>query len=607
MSPHLPPASLGLDVWARRRRGRHCLRAVAGACLAIGVSSMPAHAATSSSQGSTYASEPAPTAVSTARCHSGDRPEANTLVDGLQGQVPRRDRASGRAALGYSCNLRLIGQFASTAWATLDSFQNCAYYGDSSGVGGTMVLDVTNPTAPQLTARLTSPAMVAPWESLRVNARRGLLVADHDQSPWLDVYDISRDCRKPSLLSSTEMPTGRGHEGWFSPDGMTYYMTGPVAGAFSEYRLTAVDLSNPRRPREIGTYAFPGGVHGGSSSSDGRRAYVCNSFAIPNTVAIVDTSSIQRRDRDARAPIIGTIALPDVGNCQSNYEVFYGSRRHLIQYGESRTNGALGASPSVLSSTVSNSSNPAVTTAASLTCDGVNPSFSVPHIIDLTDEKHPRLASALVRQVDEPRNCLPVSADKEPSTNPQLVAINNIFNYDVHHCSPDRLVQPTILACGQFNSGLRVYDIRNPQRPRELAYYNPGMLYRDLDSAVSRPVIRPDRREIWFTTALRGFQVLKFAPGVWPFRESLKSCSRYDAYRAQYDRGYASRCLQAGAGAAVNDGTTLAVKAGRNRSLPASGLQTSLTIVGAGLSLAAAAGARLLRRRPLGAATHVAS
>ena len=50
---------------------------------------------------------------------------------------------------------------------------------------------------PVKTAYLTTPAMNAPWESLKVNNSRGLLAASPTGSPWLDVYSIAADCRHP--------------------------------------------------------------------------------------------------------------------------------------------------------------------------------------------------------------------------------------------------------------------------------------------------------------------------------------------------------------------------------------------------------------------------
>src|SRR5205814_764697 len=54
----------------------------------------------------------------------------------------------------------------------------------------------------------------------------------------------------------------------------------------------------------------------------------------------------------------------------------------------------------------------------------------------------------------------------------------------------------------------------------------------------ARPVIRRDLGEIWWTTALEGFHVVKFRAGVWPF-PGMDPCPRgYDYYQDQYDLKY---------------------------------------------------------------------
>ena len=157
-------------------------------------------------------------------CRPGDHPET-----GLQGRVPPADRASGRALLGYNCNLDLVGKYPGSGAGTLESFDECAYFGQGTGLFGTQVLDVRKATDPLYTTRLATAAAIDPWESLRANANRGLLVADSNYNGYLDIYDVSGNCTQPRLVSSTDMSPARGHEGWFSPDGMTYYMsrTGP--------------------------------------------------------------------------------------------------------------------------------------------------------------------------------------------------------------------------------------------------------------------------------------------------------------------------------------------------------------------------------------------
>jgi hypothetical protein len=67
------------------------------------------------------------------------------------------------------------------------------------------VLDMTDPTRPALAARLITPAMNTPHESLVLSQRRGLLIAVAGNLVTnvgqIDIYDISEDCRDPVLKS----------------------------------------------------------------------------------------------------------------------------------------------------------------------------------------------------------------------------------------------------------------------------------------------------------------------------------------------------------------------------------------------------------------------
>src|SRR5262245_31187677 len=163
---------------------------------------------------------PVPKAV----CGPGDKPET-----GLQGQVPAALRAAGFQ--GFSCNLQLLGQVRGegAGWQTAEWREGrgknkkvCAYHGTASTTANTLprvnygvrVIDISDPTKPQLTAYLKSISMIDPWESLKTNQRRKLLgatnAANGTGGPEFDVYDISGDCTQPQLLSSTAMTDANG-------------------------------------------------------------------------------------------------------------------------------------------------------------------------------------------------------------------------------------------------------------------------------------------------------------------------------------------------------------------------------------------------------------
>ncbi len=467
-------------------------------------------------------------AKSPAVCGPNDKVET-----GLQGQIPLADRLTGRSGEGYNCNLDEIGAFAGTAFANFDTYENCAYYSDTIGLysaeGGTVVLDVSDPRAPKQTDYLTAGATRNAGESLRVHPKRGLLVADRytisgiarlddPGSPrQLAVYDISGDCRKPKLLADVVMPSAVGHEGCFQADGMVYYMA-------STDTITPIDLSDPRNPKQL-SEPRPFGVHGCSTSADGKRGYFADIGL--GRLLIADTSQVQQRRPDAAITPVGELYLADNGGQQSTIPLSYDGKPHLLNWSEFRK---LGSQCIPGESTVSN--------------------FGYPVIVDLSDETRPKEVSKLQTEVMLPENCATVLADGV-FLNPDGLAAGDVFPtigsrvflYDSHYCSVDRVVDPTITACSSFGSGVRVYDIRDPAKPKEIAYYNAGTVSTPdgsatvANAAVARPVIRSDLGQIWFPDAYKGFHVVQFRDGVWPFKDQ-DPCPADDVYLAQYDLGY---------------------------------------------------------------------
>lgn len=441
--------------------------------------------------------------VPRAACGPGSRPET-----GLQGQVPLADRQSGRSSSGYSCNLALVGRygpaegFEGAEWQ-MAWYDHCAYY-DTRLTGrqsrrGTIVLDVADPARPSYSTNLTSAGLSDPWESLKVNQVRGLLagvfVADAAGAAFFDVYDVKADCAHPRLLASVPI-NGLGHEGSWAPDGRTYYATGVAP------MVTAIDVSDPAAPRPITAFAPPAPIHGLGLSEDGDRLYlahmnpdVLSSFVdgAPNRTAanglgIWDVSAIQARQRLPEARLLGTVLWSDGQAGQ-----------HAIPF--------------------SSQGHPYVIFVDELSRGGVR-------IIDVDDERHPRVLSKLKTEIQMPDQLAVANRDTRRPPVEDNGLIPGTFGYDAHYCSIDRVVDPTIVACSEFQSGLRVFDIRDVDRPREIAYYNPGGngkrapgsfggTYGGYTSA--QPRILPDRGEIWFTDQDRGFYVVRFTDRAWPF------------------------------------------------------------------------------------------
>ncbi|HZN14271.1 MAG TPA: hypothetical protein VFB78_08405 [Acidimicrobiales bacterium] len=400
----------------------------------------------------------------------------------------------GRSADGLTCNTKLIGHVGATGGFRVHRYvdaagHECAYYDTTrlfptqylqGGTSGVAVLDMTDPTHPVQTALLLTPAMITPHESLSINVKRGLLAADMGNPftypGFVDIYDLTGDCRHPVLKST--LPIGvLGHEGGFAPDGLTFYVTS-IAGV-----LSAVDVSNPALPVLL-TTDFGYRPHGINISDDGNRLYMADIANADATagLTILDVSDIQSRKPLPKFRVVSKLSWGVVSIPQTAIPVTIGGRRYVVEMDEFARNAYTGYDPAE--------------------------PVGAARIIDIADDTKPRVVSDIRLAVNVASNRAGIGTDPG--------ATNGLGGYTGHYCAVPQRVDPGIVACTFNLSGLRIFDIRDPFHPKELAYFN-KMPAGQTASAMSAPAFVPSRSEIWYADGNSGFYVVRLTNGVWPF------------------------------------------------------------------------------------------
>ena len=447
----------------------------------------------------------APAAVTTvtprATCGPGSNPET-----GVQGRVAGADYDAVVAAGGYRCNAELVGRYpeeGDDASGLIGGFKveryvdaagrECAFYDstlmfpfnvfDTTTSGaGVVVLDMADPAHPVKATQLTTPAMLTPHESLVLNPARGLLVAVTGNAAFypgiLDVYDVSQNCLAPALKAS--LPIGViGHESGFAPDGMTFYSASPATPT-----LTAIDLTNPMAPVPFAVAQVKS--HGLMISDDGKRAYVAagssaneNGLQGDTGLIILDTTEVQEHRPNAVMREIARLSWDTLSIPQNAIPVTIAGKPYVVEIDEFGAQRQVGAG----------------------------------RIIDISEETAPKVVSDLRLEVHQPENFATQAGDPG--------AGNFVGGYAGHYCNVPRRTDPGIVACSMILSGLRVFDIRDPAHPREVAYFNrppPRGTAPMFDGAwaMSSPAFVPERKEIWYTDGNSGFYVVRLTNGAWP-------------------------------------------------------------------------------------------
>ena len=446
-----------------------------------------------------------PTAEAVPGCGTLDSPE-----QGIPGDVPLADQLSGRADQGYNCGVAVVGY---NALGGRGGNANMAWAGDCAYVTGKgiAVVDVRDPLRPKHVRTLqgggssatveTVYAVAAPDRSILVAGRYGFYNFEPTAFAPVDVWDVS-DCTRPKLLSTFEFQ-GNVHNLTLSADARRVYSTLP---------LQAADLTDPRHPKLLGSIEADlqaGGVahyqyaHEAWPSPDGRRLYIGGqlSFVGDEELMIVDIEGWPKR----RATVLGRTPLPG----HSIRPATIRGKPYLLHSDESVLN-------LTAKSCTSYALSPLGQPPDSLTPLG---GVAQPYLTDISNERRPITRSQYRLPINDTVNC------------PKQLASG--VNASVHYHDVDDPDDTTFALLSMWNAGLRIVDVRDPRRPREAAYFNPGRFQdpdpfdggpldqgialqslQNLDQAWAHVRYRPETGQIWLATRSGGFWVLELEPQV---------------------------------------------------------------------------------------------
>jgi hypothetical protein len=472
-------------------------------------------------------------------CQPGDR-----IEKGVDGQLTQAERDSGASTKPYNCNLAIVGQYAGQgAGHQLMWYDHCAYVtteGYEAGQKGIppllhpgiQVLDVSSESDPKYSTNLDDPASLYDWEDGSVSPTRALLGTAESWTgsgpqPAVAFYDLS-DCAHPRLLSSVELPDPNllPHGGNFAYDGKTYWIA-----SMENARLVAVDVSDPTHPKELIDWDFPQGQAGGAGANQTCHRISLNQFTVDghppgtllfcgiigklvrpgvfssgNGVVIYDVSQVQERRPNPVIKVVGSLYWVNGDIAIQPDLAFIGGKPFL---GAGDEYGAGGGN------------YPAAAVGA---CGAGLPPFGFERLIDISDLAKPKLVAQLMIGVADPKNCAQTEQD--------ITAKMGSYGYSQHDCTFDNPRDAKLLACSAHQSGVRVFDVHDPRRPREIAYFvgpappdpnelDPGSLMNSFQrisppinfawsKAHSRFVWDHGQLYLWVTSSHGGFYTLRF-------------------------------------------------------------------------------------------------
>jgi hypothetical protein len=323
-----------------------------------------------------------------------------------------------------------------------DGFAFVAHMGESRV--GTSVVDVSDPSHPRVVTQLETPVGT---HSHKVQVVGDVLLVNYERSmfepqatSWqggLKVFDVSSPTQ-PREIAFLAMPGKGVHR-------MTYweppyaYMSGSADGLIDQF-LVIVDLSEPSRPREVGRWWFPGQNTGAGETPSWTPTQSHGAAAGSKRVAL--HHPLIRGDRAYCGWWDAGLVILDISDKSTPTLV------SQLDFGAAESTATHTALPVPGRDIL-------VVTDEQLAqdCKGMQTRVRV---VDIADEVHPRVISEF-----------PVPAGD------YCLRGGRFGPHNLHEMRPGTLSDPNTIYVTWFNAGLRVVDISDPARPREIAYYVP--------------------------------------------------------------------------------------------------------------------------------------
>ena len=358
---------------------------------------------------------------------------------------------------------------------------------------GWSVLDVTDPTTPQLVTYIPGPENT--W-TIQIQVAEGKMITALERiapgwggvdgqafAEGFFIFDVSEPT-KPRRIGHFQTGSTGTHRNFYDGGNFIHAAAGAPGMAGKIYRI--VDIADPAKPREVGQFSLPEQASGAATSGlkfslhgpahiEGTRAYLPYG---DGGAIILDISEL------SRPRMVSQLAFRGITATQGIHTFLPLPRRRIALVNDEaiRENG--------------------------------DENLNMAGVVDISNESQLRLISLF--PLPEP---------------PAETGLNNFYEkggrfgpHNQHHPNHQACLEERddIAYLTYFNAGLRIYDIRDPRAPKEIAYFIPPDPKTRIGTKPSQLVAQTedvlvDRRGcVYISDKNQGIYILKLN-NVWPY------------------------------------------------------------------------------------------